>query len=979
MSPSLARSALCALAALTPFATSTSLNAQDPNLQREIEFVRALAEELRFIPLAQEQVERLKSANPDGDAFKAIYQLGIDVTLTGARSNSDREVQRRLFKEALDQSAEFIDRYEGESIADQARVSFVRASFDFGSFLVEEIELARTENPARVPELEELARETYGRAVDGAKKAKESLSDYQRGTRKEFDFFVTWLYQGMLQRELARVSPESEQGDRADVADITFEEFIFEMGEATVLGQRGFFEMAKTNEIRKDFDAAVSAYFDTVAIIKDTLDDPELQLSAGLQGDMLTLLQEAYGQAAKVRLENGDPAAAIEIAGQFREDLKTYYENGENVLEASSPIHGHRLLLIEARALAAGGQPSQIQQALAQAQTINDLHGSDFVGLTAKAALSAIIAEQKDVPGEILFEIAKGELAGSDDKEPGLRAMKRAYAAMNDEEKRQFGLELHQLTSRGFAQQDRFLEASLVAIRGLERHGNDASPNASAETLAELLDSTIRAYVQATKGTAEGTVAQLRSRSDALLKEFGGTKSVAQAQWRRGEALRSERKYNEAAQAFAQITSDTPYFDRAQARIVLCYAAGENYASARQTAASYRQFLTTPDAEIPEDRTDLQQYRAVSVATVGYYDCRMDYLESIGAVGGSADSSRFEPTIRKIEQFLSEFGEIGRDYVSPATDMMARLYAKSGDLPKAEELYRGLRTRDPNSSLVPALATQIFSSHYKRVQRLEKEVETLETSGAPEEEAKKASESLTEARKAALSSGLEYVGSATKPIWGVYRTTLSVAESLAKSVSEVDAQQRYWKTSEELARGLVDAYGEDSQHGESVQKWVTPVLGESLLRQRRFAEASAFLETAAEVNPDNFPLKRLLNLAQGGFYEFDRDGNFVEIAGADQPNQAWDRHYKEYKVWAISEQRGVQPYDIEWYEFQLECLMFATRAAGDDKAYLDRADQHLRIAKSIDNLDLLRTERGDRGRQLFQLFVRTEQELNKKR
>ena len=72
--------------------------------------------------------------------------------------------------------------------------------------------------------------------------------------------------------------------------------------------------------------------------------------------------------------------------------------------------------------------------------------------------------------------------------------------------------------ARAFAVQKRYLEASLTALRGLERHGRDASAEATPETLAELLDSTIRAYVQATKGTPGGSRSERGEPVGGMLK-----------------------------------------------------------------------------------------------------------------------------------------------------------------------------------------------------------------------------------------------------------------------------------------------------------------------------------------------------------------------------------------------------------------------------------------------------------------------------
>ena len=53
---------------------------------------------------------------------------------------------------------------------------------------------------------------------------------------------------------------------------------IFEYGEGTVLGLRGFFEMAKIAQVVGDTDTAIADFKDTIDSIGTTLNDPELEL-----------------------------------------------------------------------------------------------------------------------------------------------------------------------------------------------------------------------------------------------------------------------------------------------------------------------------------------------------------------------------------------------------------------------------------------------------------------------------------------------------------------------------------------------------------------------------------------------------------------------------------------------------------------------------------------------------------------------------
>lgn len=97
-------SCLLALACLSP-----TVSAQQ-SLQRDIDFVRALATEMRFIELARIETEELAKNNRGGAEQDKIAQLAVEIAYYGARSRSDRVQQRTLYKETVDKSKELIER-----------------------------------------------------------------------------------------------------------------------------------------------------------------------------------------------------------------------------------------------------------------------------------------------------------------------------------------------------------------------------------------------------------------------------------------------------------------------------------------------------------------------------------------------------------------------------------------------------------------------------------------------------------------------------------------------------------------------------------------------------------------------------------------------------------------------------------------------------------------------------------------------------
>ena len=133
-------------AALTIGLLSPALFAQE-QLAREIEFVRALAKEMRFIELVKSEADRLASEFRGAADQDKIAQLAVEVSYYGARSRNDRNEQRALFKETVEKSQELIDRSSDPTVKVQAMSTLANASQDFGQFLIEELEIAREDAP----------------------------------------------------------------------------------------------------------------------------------------------------------------------------------------------------------------------------------------------------------------------------------------------------------------------------------------------------------------------------------------------------------------------------------------------------------------------------------------------------------------------------------------------------------------------------------------------------------------------------------------------------------------------------------------------------------------------------------------------------------------------------------------------------------------------------------------------------------------
>jgi hypothetical protein len=161
------------------------LAAQETRVARDAAFVRKLATSLNFTSLAKSEVERLQAVHKDSADFKEIFQLGIEISLIGARSHPNREERRTLFKDALQQSSEFIERYSDEPVADRARRTMIEACYEYGAYLLDEISIARDEAPETVAELEEQASDVYKDGISACEKVMDGIGSRRKENGSE--------------------------------------------------------------------------------------------------------------------------------------------------------------------------------------------------------------------------------------------------------------------------------------------------------------------------------------------------------------------------------------------------------------------------------------------------------------------------------------------------------------------------------------------------------------------------------------------------------------------------------------------------------------------------------------------------------------------------------------------------------------------------------------------------------------------------
>lgn len=934
-----------ALASLSPVAL-----AQQQKLDREISFVRSLAREMRFIELAKEEADRLASEFRGAADQDKIAQLAVEIAFYGARSRADRTQQRQLFKEAIEKSQELIDRSSDKSVQVEARTTLANASQEFGQFLVEEIDIAREEDPERVKELEEEAAKVFRAGIDACTKVMDHLRDQRSDPDKDIEYFLMWMRRGVLSREQARAVKEDRGVYVArSVEDLT--EMVLEAGEETAIGLRGLFEIAQAYEVEGRVGEAIDLYKGTVDQIATSLTQAdELGLGGEMKSFLFQMMQEVYLRTAEVMIREG-AADTAQLFTQFREHVKQFGPKDTELFDAVDDQWGHQVLLAESRFLAESGDSAKVAEALAMTQKINDKHPSDYVGVKAKAVLRDILEVQSGlVSGALLFEIGKGEYQNKNYEE-AIKRLRRSLGAMTAAEQQQHGLEAWQLLGTSFGLTDRYLEAILALTEGLRRHGETDKDRAS--DTADTLDRAVSQQKRATKGDPFfDPLYDEAAQQIAAYSVTGGSKLF----WKAGNDALTDNKYGEAVTEYAKILPDFLYYELARVRAAKAMALQGDFAAARQTLSEYRQWADANPIDARD--TGKQQVRAMAMAEAAYNDVTMSYSEARGdeELKLEKDLTKYPVAIENARTFLTNYAKDGEAYVPGVLAFLGRLHVDIGEFDKAEDVYAQLKQKEELRA--SRLATEIFREYQDQLAALNKELDKAIADKRDDAAIAAASNQVDQVRTKMVKLGGDYIASSPRPQLGVLVGTMQAAEKLGQ-----------WQRVDEIARRTLDLYGEDET--ESVQRvvdqLVRPMIGEALLRQQRFQEAYDMLVAAEKANPNQWEIKRQICRALGGWFEISPTGAPLRIAGLDRPAEAYDKYYTEYRTWGLRPE--VKKYSLDWYRFQWEAFWFAKQAGEKDSKYKEYAASLYRIARSTDDFETLRGlgAEGDQLRKNFQL------------
>lgn len=950
--------AKCAAFALAISSFSSALFAQD--LVREINFVRALAKEMRFIELAKSEADRLATTFRGAGDQDRIAQLSVEVAYYGARSRSDRTLQRTLFKETVDKSQELIDRSTDGDVKLQAQQTLANASQDFGQFLIEELEIARDQTPERVPDLQTETIDVLKAGQTACAAVMSALSSQRDDPQQNIEHGLMWMKGAVLKREQARADKENRSVliDRA-IEDL--EEMVLDYGEESALGLRGLFEIAQCYEVKNEMDEAISWYTDTIDSITLSLNahlDGELELTGDMQGFLFGMMQEVYVRAGETMAREGADGTD-KLFADFRANILKFGEKGLSVFEIVSDSYGHLMLLAEARYKAESGDATKVQEALAMTQRINDKHPADYVGVRAKAVLSDILSVQKGlVSGSLLFEVGKGDLQ-KNNYEPAIKGLRSAIATMTDEENKTLGLDAHRMLGDAYRRTDRSLEAIIALSNGLTQFGKKGEETDPIVTLssdvADTLDRTVSSHKRLTKNDTFFDSFWLESVTLAAEYSTGGANKLAR---KSGNAHFNDKEFGQAAAELGKVTPDYIYYETARVRMARAQMSMGDFAAARKTIADYRKYVA--DNTLGARDNNKLTVRKAAQAAAAYNDLQMAYFEARGnkAFKLERNLNNYETAIKAVETFVSNYATDGSLYVPQVLAYLGRLHVDTGALAKAEQAYNQLKVKD--QARASRLASEIFQEYQNLVKSQIAEVEKAIASGKTDAELLKAKGEVADARKQLTALGTDYINGSPKPQLAILVATMSSW-----------AELKEWQRVDDVAKKTLAIYGDVKDPGEKrvVDQLVRPMVGEALLQQRRFQEAYDMLVAAETANPTQWDLKRQIARALGGWFEFSETGQAIRVPGLDRPVEAYMKYYGHptdaYRVWAT--RPDVDKFSLEWYEFMWESYWFAKQAGTKDTKFKDTAGSFYRKARSTNDFDTLK-QHGIKGALLHRYF-----------
>jgi len=565
-------------------------------IKAEIAFARGLAADWTFVNLAQAVLGTVEGQGISGKAREELELVKCEVFVSGARSEPDALARLDLFESAFEAYQLFIDGYPNSDFKSQAETGLVNTASIYGRA----IDLALEESVGETAtELNAKKADVLTNTVLLTQSLIEALATIPEEERSEVnrrELAGLMLNRGQMLGEIGRIEEEGEF--HFNQALKALEDMIWEFGEESVPGIRGFKAMADIHSYRGNFPDA-SRYYKAIISNVLPLDPKRWDRLIEANGGEFTTEEVAFRFTF---LELGTPGI-----------VQTYMEMGKTKLAADYALHmynwqrkeglqytrdGYQALLDVAKVLLDIGGHIGGNQATGEAQwfeteeemksairskrqhddttsfslKIANLVNQENKGNILQVRAQKLISEISTKPGmvvspDVLLQAAQGEYFDGqyDMAIAGLHRVLTALESREDAERLQYGAQIMNLLANAHRRSDRELEAAMAFREGVMAWQGDPEQD---QLNSQGYLSMIKKVAQRNPGDA--ILDGLKTEAENLVTRYGKESKADEINFNRGMKKYASGDFDGAATDFDKINTDADYYERARVQRAIC-------------------------------------------------------------------------------------------------------------------------------------------------------------------------------------------------------------------------------------------------------------------------------------------------------------------------------------------------------------------------------------------------------------------------
>lgn len=576
--------------------TDSSAQMSAAEVKAEIAFARGLAADWTFVGLAQSVLEKVEASGISGKSREELELVKCEVFVSGARSEPDPTARLALFESAIESYQLFIDGYPSSDFKGQAETGLVDSAAIYGRAIDLALEETVGEEATRLSQRKVEVLTNTSQLTDGLIESIKSVPEEERSESQRRELAALMLNRGQMLGEIGRIEEEGEFFFNQALQAL--EDMIWEFGEESVPGIRGFKAMADIHSYRGNLDNAARYY---KAIVSNVLPlDPK--------------------RWARLVEANGREFSSDEIAFRFTflelgtpGLVRTYMEMGETQLAADYALHmynwqrkeglqysrdGYQALLDVAGVLLEIGGYIGGNQATGEAQWFEDEEAmkaavrsrrqhDDAVSFSLKVAnsvnqenkgnilqvraqkLISLISTRPgiEVSPDVLLQAAQGEYydGNYDAAISGLHRVLQALESLEPTERLEYGAPIMNLLANSHRRGERELEAAMAFREGVISWQGDPEQD---QLNSQGYLSMIKKVVQRHPG--EKVFEDLRTEAENLVTRYGKESKADEIHFNRGMKKYAAGEFDAAMEDFRGIDPSADYYERARVQLAIC-------------------------------------------------------------------------------------------------------------------------------------------------------------------------------------------------------------------------------------------------------------------------------------------------------------------------------------------------------------------------------------------------------------------------